>query len=82
MAADVAVIATDRPAIREFIDHGRTGWLVEPREPEELLQQVLHALGNDLERAEIARAAWVRCHESYTRDATLPSLAHRLESWA
>lgn len=44
MAAGKPVVAFDLPVLRELIDNGQTGWLVEPRTPEALASTILHVL--------------------------------------
>ncbi len=44
MAAGCAVVGTRAPGVEELIDHGRTGWLAAPRDPESLAGAIQAAL--------------------------------------
>lgn len=57
MVSGVPVIATDIPGTRELIEHGKTGWLVPPRDPESLALAVTNALLHPTERETIAHQA-------------------------
>ena len=46
MAMAKAVVATNVRGIREIIEHGKTGFLVPPNDPESLAQAVFDLLGN------------------------------------
>ena len=50
-AAGRPVIATRIPGIQNTVEHGRTGWLIEPERPE-LLAKVLTEVGADLKNAD------------------------------
>lgn len=53
MAYGVPVIATDLPGVREILEHDQTGWLVPPRDPARLGEQVCQALSSPPARQNI-----------------------------
>jgi len=57
MASHVPIVATDIRGTRELVEHGRTGWLVEPKNPEGLAAAILEALDHPEVRREMARRA-------------------------
>jgi glycosyltransferase involved in cell wall biosynthesis len=57
MAAGMAVVATKVGAIPEMIDHGETGILVEPHQPERLAQAIVRLLDDPNERLRLGRRA-------------------------
>jgi glycosyltransferase involved in cell wall biosynthesis len=44
MAAGVPLVASDLPALRESLTHGRNAWMVEPEDPEALAAGLAHLL--------------------------------------
>ena len=64
-AARLSVIATSVGGIPNVIKHGRTGILVEPRNPEKLALAIEHLLQNDNLRHEIAENAHQEAKKSY-----------------
>ncbi len=71
LACGVPVIAYRRGGPAELIDHGRTGWLVEPDSVDGLIEGVLRV-------GAIDRGA---CREQAERNYSLPALGARLERW-
>lgn len=57
MSAGKPVIATAVDGNRELIDHGRTGWLVEPENPEMLARALLYAVRHPEEAQRLGQAA-------------------------
>lgn len=53
MAYGVPVIATDLPGVREILQHDQTGWLVPPRDPVRLGEQVCRVLSSPQARQNI-----------------------------
>jgi glycosyltransferase involved in cell wall biosynthesis len=57
MACGLPAIAVDRLGPAEIIDAGRTGWLVEPDDVDQLTAAIVAVLDDDLERVRRGRAA-------------------------
>src|SRR4051812_25913576 len=57
MACGAVVVASDLPSLREWIDHGENGFLVEPTAVDEVASSVAAALdlGGDLRRIWVAQ---------------------------
>lgn len=69
MACEVPVVATDVGAVGEVVEHGRTGLVVPPLQPNALASAALMILGDpDLAR-EFGRAGRERVIERYTPEA-------------
>ena len=64
-ASRTPVVATDIPACREALDHGRCGILVPPRDPESMANAVETLLTNQRVREELVEAAYRRVQERY-----------------
>ncbi len=57
MAAGVPVIASDIPGYREVVQHGKTGWLVPPRNSTMLADALLTLLQDTVRRQQLVQAA-------------------------
>jgi glycosyltransferase involved in cell wall biosynthesis len=57
MASGVPVVATDIPGTRELIEHRKTGWLAEVKNPPALAEAILDALKSESRRDEVVRRA-------------------------
>ncbi|MBN1868883.1 glycosyltransferase [Candidatus Sumerlaeota bacterium] len=57
MAAGLPVVATDVGGNAEAIEHGRSGWIVPPRDDPAFLNAVAHLIDDPKERAEMGRKA-------------------------
>src|SRR5262249_27348150 len=57
-ACGCAIVATDNGGIREYVEHGVTGLLSAPKDPEALAENLCLLLGNDDLRIRMAKA----CH--------------------
>jgi glycosyltransferase involved in cell wall biosynthesis len=66
MAAGVPVVASRVGAMPDFVDHGRTGLLVEPDDPDGTQHAIETLLGNPELRGRLSQAAqeWVASHAS------------------
>lgn len=65
MAAGLPVVATDVGGNREVVDAGRTGLLVEPRNPQQLADAVLRVLGSPDHAVAMSGAARVRAERVF-----------------
>jgi glycosyltransferase involved in cell wall biosynthesis len=76
MASGVPIVATRVGGLVELVDHGSTGWLVEPADVDGLAQAIAHALAVDL--GPMGRAARARA-EAFGRAAFDPQLIEAAE---
>lgn len=74
MALGKAVIATDCGGNRELVRSSELGWLVEPRNHEQLLTAVLEAMENPERRAAVGRKARAHVRKHFSLDARLDRL--------
>jgi glycosyltransferase involved in cell wall biosynthesis len=68
MRAGCPVVATRVGGSPEAIEHGASGWIVEPRDPRALSEALLELLGDPVHAAECARAARQRWRERFTAE--------------
>lgn len=68
MSFGKAVVATRAPSTETYIQHGKTGLLVEPKDVEGLRQAILHLWQNPAEAERMGRAARRRFEENHTID--------------
>jgi glycosyltransferase involved in cell wall biosynthesis len=68
MAAGLPVVATAIPGIEECVDHGRTGLLVPPGDPE-LLGHEMARLGDERRRGDFGEAGLERVLEQFNIDS-------------
>jgi glycosyltransferase involved in cell wall biosynthesis len=69
-AAGAAVVATNVGGIPDAIEDGRTGILVEPRDPEALAVAVISLLDDPGRAADIGRRAAEQATHRFSREAT------------
>ena len=66
MAAEVPIVATDLPSLREVLQHGTNAWLVPPNDPKALAEGIRFLLANRAlaarlaaqARADVAKYTW------------------------
>lgn len=78
MACELPVVAVDRHGPAAIIDGGRTGWLVEPDDREELAGALTEVVNDPAERGRRGRAAHTAAHELFSWPALAASLAEVL----
>lgn len=81
-AAGRPVIATDVGGPREVIDHGRTGLLLPPGEPERLARAICDLLNNPDRRREMGFAAARRARERFDIRRTVDEIHNVIEEIA
>jgi phosphatidylinositol alpha-1,6-mannosyltransferase len=74
-AAGAAVVATNVGGIPDVIEDGRTGILVEPRDPEALAAAVISLLDDPARAAAIGRRAGEQATHRFSREATAQAFA-------
>jgi colanic acid/amylovoran biosynthesis glycosyltransferase len=78
MACGVPAVSGDLPAIRELVQHGRTGVLVEGNRPDQVAAE-LAALADDPSlRATLAHGGRQHVQEEFSLSANIRRLMHRL----
>jgi glycosyltransferase involved in cell wall biosynthesis len=75
MAVGVPIVATGVGGIPELIRPSETGWLVQPRSPDELGRALLEAISNPQLRQKMAKTAQQFCTSQYALQATVNSYA-------
>jgi glycosyltransferase involved in cell wall biosynthesis len=65
MALSKPVVATNTAGIREIIEHGVTGILVQPRDPHDLARGLLDLMGEKRMMGEMGRSARLRVMEKF-----------------
>lgn len=76
----LACIATRVSAIPELVEHGSTGWLVEPEDPQGLADAIVRLARDDDLRTRLAEAGTARIRSAFSCDAGLDWLADRFRS--
>jgi glycosyltransferase involved in cell wall biosynthesis len=71
MAAGRPAVCTDVGGVREMIDEGVTGYVVEPRDPGALARRLLDVLTDDALASRMGRAARARVEESFSLRASV-----------
>lgn len=66
MACGLPVIAADAHGPAEIVDHGHTGWLVEPDDEDELCEALVEAVNDDAKRARKGRVAYEESRGRYS----------------
>lgn len=68
MAANIPVIASDLPAIREILHHGVNGYLIRPEGTEELSRAILYLIDNKEFATQLSENAFEILEKKYTWD--------------
>lgn len=66
IAQDLPVVATNVDGTCDVIENGRHGWLVPPRDPDQLAQEIAAALKSPQNRQQIAQNARKRVQEEFS----------------
>jgi len=74
MACGCFPVAGDIESLREWVDPGVNGFLVDPRDPEALSSAILTALENPKMREEAAERNLALLQNKAARSATLPKI--------
>ncbi|MGX9296187.1 glycosyltransferase family 4 protein [Tsukamurella paurometabola] len=80
MASGRPVVVTDNPGVADYVEHGVTGLLVPPENPEALQAAIAELLADDDARIAMGRAAANRARERFTTDVMAEHLAAMLTS--
>ncbi len=72
MAAGAAVVASRNGGMAEMIEHGRTGLLVDPKDPGSVIEALLRVLEQPFFAEELGRAAAISVRERYHPDVVAP----------
>jgi glycosyltransferase involved in cell wall biosynthesis len=75
MACGLPAIAVDAWGPADVVEHGATGWLVEPDDPVSLANALVHAVNCPAERARRGRRAAVEARERYSWPALAEEVA-------
>jgi glycosyltransferase involved in cell wall biosynthesis len=79
MACGLPAIGVNRLGPAEIIDNGRTGWLVEPDDVEQLTEAIVSVLDDDPERRRRGRAARDAAAVRWSWPSLAGEMAHALE---
>ena len=74
MAAGLPVVATDVDGVRECVLHGKTGFLVRPRDPESLAERLLFLLHRDDLASEMGNAGRRRVGDHFSIESQIPQI--------
>ena len=74
MASGLPVVATDVDGVRECVLHGKTGFLVRPRDPESLAERLLLLLNRDDLAAEMGNAGRRRASSHFSIESQIPKI--------
>ncbi len=71
MAVEKPVVATDIPGNRETVEHGTTGLLVPPKNPQELANALKILLEDDIKRSKMGLNSCNKFKEEFTLDSMI-----------
>jgi len=75
MAAGLPVVCTAAGGLPEFVEHGRTGWLVPPRDPAALADRVCALLLDPEQRRRMGAAGRARVREHFSEDRMVRAIS-------
>jgi len=76
MAAGLPVVATADGGLPELVEHGRTGWLVPPRDSAALADRLRALLLDPEQRRRMGAAGCARARESFSVDRMVKSISN------
>jgi len=82
MASALPVVATRVGGVPDLVEHGRTGWLVGPRDYEGAAQAIARLLAHDDERHGMGRRARERAVQHFALDESIARTAELLQRLA
>ena len=74
MAAGLPVVATTGSGLQEFVEHGRSGWLVPPADSEELSERLTSLLADPEMRAAMGEAGRSRARDRFSPEKMVSSI--------
>jgi glycosyltransferase involved in cell wall biosynthesis len=80
MGCGCPVIASDLPAVKDTIQHGKTGWTVTPGDSQALADRIITSLENSEETKEMARHARRKVVELFDWQVITDRYTHRINS--
>ncbi len=78
MASGRPIVVTDNPGVSDYVEHGVTGLLVPPEDPDALAGAIAGLLADDDARIAMGRAAAARVRERFTTQVMAGHLARML----
>ncbi|CAM3357681.1 glycosyltransferase family 4 protein [Tsukamurella hominis] len=78
MASGRPVVVTNNPGVEDYVEHGVTGLLVPPEDPEAMAAAIGELLADDEARIAMGRAAASRARERFTTEVMAAHLADML----
>ena len=78
MLAGKPMVASAAGGVVEIIQHGQTGWLVEPGNAEALVQTLRSVLENETQTATVAEAGQLHARATFTIPATINQICNAL----
>lgn len=81
MLAGCPVIAADAGGAKELVEHGTTGWLCPPNDPQQLAQIIAHCQAESTQRAQIAKNAYAHAVQRFSIEQTNPAIVALLQAY-
>lgn len=81
MLAGCPVIAADAGGATELVEHGTTGWLCPPNDPQQLAQVIAHCQAEGDQRLQIAKNAYANAVQNFSVDQTNQAIAMLLQTY-
>ena len=79
MACGKPVISTKVGAIPEIVDHGKTGFLVEPKNPKQIAEAILKLASDEKLRSKLGSEGRRKAREKYDWDIIVDKYLHEYE---